>query len=102
MIICRVVGSAVSTIKNEALRGYKLLVCEEVSLDRSGKRLSEGRGGLFIAVDASNAGEGDMVAVVQDSPAARALNVPNAPVDAVVVAILDSVSIHGETIKGKG
>ncbi|RJQ10365.1 MAG: ethanolamine utilization protein EutN [Bacillota bacterium] len=95
MLICRVTGQAVSTVKHGSLQGYKLLVCEPLA----------GLGApatapTCLAVDLTGAGEGDVVAVVTGDPARHAAGV-QVPVDAAIVAILDSVTAQGKTIEGR-
>ncbi len=55
MQLARVIGTVVSTIKNEALEGRKLLVVQSLNknLEPSGKPL--------VAVDAIGAGVGELV-----------------------------------------
>lgn len=94
MMICRVVGHAVSTVKHQLLSGHKMLVCQQLDGEKT-------VGTPFIALDAVGAGEGDMVAVVQGRPGQSALADASTPVDAVIVAILDSYSFHGTTYKAR-
>ncbi|NQU31020.1 MAG: EutN/CcmL family microcompartment protein, partial [Anaerolineae bacterium] len=55
MLIARVVGTAISTIKDEKVKGRKLLVLKET--DPTGKLI----GKPFVAVDLVDAGEGELV-----------------------------------------
>ena len=91
MRIARVVGSAVSTVKSESLRGSKLLVVREATA------ADELIGEPFIAVDAVGAGEGELVLVSQGSAARQTPFTTDAPVDAVIMAILDSLEVDGQT-----
>lgn len=91
MDFARVVGSAVSTIKADSLRGHKLLVCR--AADASDNLSGE----PFVAVDAVGAGEGELVLVSRGSAARYTTNTEGAPVDAVIMAILDSVELDGST-----
>lgn len=78
MVIGTVTGNVVSTRKNESLLGSKLLVV----------RLFEMMGaGTIVAVDNVGAGIGDYVLVATGS-AARVQN-PGAPIDALIVGIID-------------
>lgn len=91
MIIARVIGSAVSTVKCEKLRARKLLIVQEASvknalLDRA----------PFVAVDAVGAGEGELVLVSVGSGGRFTEMTDQAPVDAAIVGILDSLEIDGE------
>lgn len=96
MRIARVVGSAVSTIKSEALRGCKLLVVREASTS------DELVGEPFVAVDAVGAGEGELVLISQGSAGRYTDQTTDTPVDAVIMAILDSLEVDGETTFRKG
>lgn len=93
MLVCRVVGSAVSTIKDQQLKGFKLLVVREVTPQNN--RLV-GRG--FLAVDAVGAGDGELVFVTTGSSARHAerINNQNIPCDATIVGILDSIDMGGK------
>ena len=85
MHIAKVVGIAVSTVKDERLEGSKLLLVSEA--DHSGKVL----GKPFIALDRVGAGEGELVVVVTGSSARVAAGDVNTPIDAAIVGILDSL-----------
>lgn len=77
-----VVGHIVSTRKQETLVGSKFL---EVNLIENGKETDK----YIIAVDSVGAGIGETVLITTGSPARLALREQNAPVDAVVVGIVD-------------
>lgn len=89
MLITRVVGSAVSTIKDEKLTGLKLLVVREVT------PANELVGKPLVAIDAVGAGEGELVLVATGSSARQTTVTHNKPVDAVIMAILDSLEVEG-------
>ena len=89
MHIARVIGAAVSTIKPDTIRGTKLLVvC-------SATPANEIYGEPYVAADIVGAGAGELVLVAGGSSARRALGEDSAPVDAVIMAILDSLEIDG-------
>jgi ethanolamine utilization protein EutN len=90
MLIARVVGSAVSTVKNERLTGLKLL------LVRTATPADELVGDPFVAVDSVGAGEGELVLVAQGSAARQTGKTLDCPVDAVIMGILDSLEMDGE------
>ncbi len=92
MRICRVVGKARATVKHPGLEGARLLVIRD--LDGNGKAT----GPAWLAVDAAGAGEGEVVAVVSGSSAARVLPDRVLAVDAAVVAILDLVVVGGKEL----
>lgn len=91
MRIARVVGSAVSTIKSDSLRGCKLLVLRPATPE------DELVGDPFVAVDAIGAGEGELVLVAEGSAGRCTDLTTGAPVDAVIMAILDSLEVEGRT-----
>ena len=91
MRIAYVIGTAVATIKNEKLRGHKLLMVQNA--DPSGKVQGE----PFIAVDTVDAGTGDLVVITEGSSARQTDLTTDIPVDAVIIAVIDSLEISGET-----
>jgi ethanolamine utilization protein EutN len=52
----------------------------------------------IVAVDSLGAGEGEMVLFCQGSSARLAGGMKEAPVDAVVIGIVDSVDVFGKEI----
>lgn len=92
MRIARVVGSAVSTIKAESLSGRKLLLVQPATT--ADELLS---GEPFVAVDSVGAGEGELVLISEGSAGRQTDVTERAPVDAVIMAILDSLEVGGET-----
>lgn len=91
MRIARVIGSAVSTIKTDSLHGRKLLVVSYADVH------NELAGEPFVAVDAVGAGEGELVLVSEGSAARQTDLTQDAPADAVIMAILDSLEVAGNT-----
>ena len=89
MQLARVVGSAVASVKEARLMGLKLLLVEEAGPD------GRGDGQPYVAADLVGAGETELVMVIRGSPAARAIGIDGAPVDAAIVAIVDSVRHDG-------
>ena len=92
MLIARVVGSAVSTIKDMKLTGLKLLIVRETSPN------NEITGEPFVAADTVGAGEGELVLVATGSAARQTLKTDCAAVDAAIVGVLDSLEVNGETV----
>jgi microcompartment protein CcmK/EutM len=89
MVICRVVGTVVSTLKHPAYHGYKLLVVQPLALP--GETLDAD----FLAIDAAQAGVGDTVLVMREGNGARQVTgIPDAPIISVIVGVLDSVSLE--------
>ncbi len=91
MILGRVIGTVVSTRKDERLTGFKLLVVETL---QPGKKTGVEE---FVAVDTVGAGVGETVLVVMGSPASRTMTGADVlvPVDAAIVGIVDTVELAG-------
>lgn len=90
MRIAKVVGVTISTIKQEKLHGRKLLVVRET--DETG----EVTGKPLVAVDVVEAGVGDVVLIAQGSAARQTDMTDRSPVDAVIMAVIDSLQVDGE------
>ncbi|MCC7354153.1 MAG: EutN/CcmL family microcompartment protein [Anaerolineae bacterium] len=90
MLIARVVGSAISTMKEDRLNWLKLLVVREATVD------NQLVGKPIVAIDAVGAGEGELVLIAQGSSARQTRQTRDTPVDAVIMAILDSLEVEGK------
>jgi microcompartment protein CcmK/EutM len=97
MILCKVLGTAVSTRKDAQLQGAKMLMVVEV--DPRGEPLAKG---TMIVIDAVGAGRGDVVLVATGSAANNTPQTVHAPVDATAVAIVDTVSGGGQVLYSTG
>ena len=82
MLLGKVVGSVVSTRKNEKLVGSKFMIIETQAETGSFKRI--------VAVDNVGAGIGEMVLVATGSAARIGCDKECAPIDAAIVGIIDS------------
>jgi carbon dioxide concentrating mechanism protein CcmL len=87
MIFAKVIGNVVASQKEENLTGKKLLLCKET--DARGVPLSA----YHVAVDAVGAGEGDFVLITSGSAARMTETTRETPIDAVIMAIIDSVEL---------
>ena len=82
MIIGKVVGSIVSTRKNDNLVGQKLMIIQPMkSMSKDGKS--------FVAIDNVGAGVGEIVLVATGSAARIGCGFEIAPIDAAIVGIVD-------------
>ncbi len=90
MQIACVIGSAVATIKDEKLIGRKLLIVREA--DETGQPV----GKPYVAVDSVDAGTGDLVLVAAGSSARQTNITKDTPVDAVIMAVIDSLELSGK------
>jgi len=93
VIICRVIGSVVSTIKHPLYEGRKILLCRPTSPS------GELRKGTMVAIDAVDAGVGDWVLVAAGGGAASdVLGLERkVPVRSVIVGVIDSVEMSSTT-----
>lgn len=83
MIIGKVIGSVVSTRKNENLVGNKFLIVEPVkSMKASGNNI--------VAIDNVGAGIGEVVLVATGSAARIGCGKDDEPIDAAIVGIVDN------------
>jgi microcompartment protein CcmK/EutM len=85
----RVVGTVISTRKEEELSGLKFLLVR--ACDAEGKPT----GGTVVAVDAVGAGEGEVVLYASGSSARQTKVTKDRPVDATIMAIVDEIEIDG-------
>ena len=91
MQLGEVVGTVVSTRKDPKLSGSKLIIVRAIDTE-----LRDDPGAYWVAVDTVQAGFGETVLVVTGSSARMTEATRDAPVDAAVVAIVDTVSIDGD------
>ncbi|MBM3991657.1 MAG: ethanolamine utilization protein EutN [Planctomycetes bacterium] len=95
MLIGKVVGSVVATRKDEKLEGRKLLV---VQVHNHENKPTEQ---YVVAADSVQAGIGDMVLYATGSSARQTHATENRPVDAVVMAVVDSWDLGGANVYEK-
>jgi ethanolamine utilization protein EutN len=98
MFLARVEGSVVATKKDASMSGRKLLLLRPQLVDD--KDPTKFRPGMntIVAVDSVGAGIGELVLFCQGSSARLAPNLKDAPVDAVVIGIVDTVDVLGKEI----
>ncbi len=92
MLIARVIGTTVSTIKDEKLTARKLLILRQT--DERGEPV----GKPYVAVDTVDAGEGDLVLTAAGSSARQTNITKDTPVDAVIMAVIDSLEVDGKVV----
>ncbi|NNK37316.1 MAG: EutN/CcmL family microcompartment protein [Xanthomonadales bacterium] len=96
MKLAKVLGTVVATQKDDKLGGLRFLMLGDWSHE------NQPVGGSVVAVDAVGAGVGEMVLYASGSSARQTVRTDKKPVDAVVMAIVDSWEIEGEDIYKKG
>jgi len=98
MFLARVEGAIVATKKDPSMGGRKLLLLRpQLVDDEDPTRFKPGKN-TIVAVDSVGAGAGELVMFCQGSSARLAPNLKGAPVDAVVIGIVDSVDVLGRQI----
>jgi microcompartment protein CcmK/EutM len=90
MLIAKVTGTAVSTVKHDSLANQRLLLVTPA--DPAGKETGQ----PILAADLVGAGEGELVFIAQGSTARAAAGNDGSAADAAVVGILDSLHYGGE------
>ena len=96
MFIAKVKGNVVATHKVAKMTGRKLLMVDPIVLDESGEQLTS-TGRCYVAVDSIDAGEGDVVLVTQGSSARLTEGTSDAPVDCVIIGVVDTINVGGKT-----
>ena len=97
MFLAKVEGSVVATKKDANMTGRKLLLIRPQLVDDKDPTKFKPGSNTIVAVDSVGAGEGEMVLFCQGSSARLAGGLKEAPVDAVIMAIVDSIEINGAT-----
>ena len=87
MLMCKVTGKVVSTIKNESLVGMSLITVRALSFDAKGNEVV-GKD-VYVAADPFGCGVGHCVLVTQGGNARFTIGDGKAPVDMAVVGIID-------------
>lgn len=95
MNLGRVVGTVVSTRKDEKLTGTKLQVVRQIDL------ACKDTGAFVVAVDAVGAGPGEIVLYASGSSARQTTITQDRPADAVIMAIVDSIEVEGKEVYTK-
>jgi ethanolamine utilization protein EutN len=98
MFLARVEGSVVATKKDPSMSGRKLLVVRPQLVDDKDPTKFRPGANTIVAVDSVGAGIGELVLFCQGSSARLAPNLKDAPVDAVVIGIVDVVDVLGKQI----
>ena len=95
MNLGKVVGTVVSTQKDDKLVGAKLQIVRQIDLDGSET------GAFVVAVDAVGAGPGEVVLYASGSSARQTPITKDRPADAVIMAIVDSIEVEGKVLYEK-
>jgi ethanolamine utilization protein EutN len=98
MFLAKVEGSVVATKKDASMEGRKLLLLRPQLVDEKDPSRFKPASNTIVAVDSVGAGEGELVLFCQGSSARLAPGMKDAPVDAVIIGIVDCVDVFGKQI----
>lgn len=89
MILARVIGNVVATQKNARYQNARIMLVQPINPDGSA------RGATLLALDSVDAGEGDIVIVVQEgwSASTAATGEQGAAIDSAIVGVVDEIDV---------
>lgn len=87
MYLAKVIGTVVSTTKDQSLNGMKLLIIARLTAKLQPDGMTE------VAVDTVGAGNGEIVIVSKGSSARLANNKDHSVIDAAIVGIVDNTEL---------
>lgn len=90
MQLARIIGTVVATRKEPSLNGLRLMLVR--ALDDAGRET----GSTLVAADAVGAGVDEVVLIASGSSARQTQQTDKRPVDAVIMAIVDTWDVNGE------
>ncbi len=96
MKLGRIVGTVVSTVKDEKLDGLKLFVVRDLSMEMTD------RASFVVAADSVGAGVGEVVLYASGSSARQTKLTDGKPIDACVMAIVDQIDLGKGLVYNKG
>lgn len=87
MIIARVLGNVVATQKNSRYDAARIMLVQPINPDGTP------RGSSMLALDSVDAGEGDIVIVIQEgwSASTAATGQPGAAIDSAIIGVVDTI-----------
>lgn len=89
MKLGKVVGTVVSSRKDEKLEGLRLYMVQDLSLKMAGRE------SFVVAADSVGAGVGEIVLYASGSSARQTRETDGRPIDATIMAIVDTVEVDG-------
>lgn len=91
MILSRVVGTLVASVKTKSHENYKILVVRPIDL--TGTYI----GDSIIALDTAQAGKGDCVLIIQEGNSIRSImKDDDGAVDALIIGVVDYITTDGK------
>jgi ethanolamine utilization protein EutN len=89
MLLARVIGNVVATQKNQRYEGSRVMLCRQITPE------GEDMENTLLALDSVDAGEGDVVLVVQEgwSASTASTGKADAAIDSAIVGVVDYVDL---------
>ena len=89
MLLARVIGNVVATHKNQRYEGTSAMLCRQITPEGDDMDYT------CIALDSVNAGEGDIVLIVQEgwSASTAATAKAGAAIDSAIVGVVDRIDL---------
>jgi len=95
MKLGRIVGTVVSTRKDEKIVGLRLYVVRDLTMELDGKS------SFVVAADTVGAGVGEVVLYASGSSGRQTKVTSGKPVDACIMAIVDTIDLEGKVVYDK-
>jgi carbon dioxide concentrating mechanism protein CcmL len=95
MILGKVVGTVVSTSKNDGIKGTRYLL-----IDKTNQR-GEKKGDYIVALDLIGAGNDELVMISESTSARETQTTFNKPIDAIIVGIIDLIDENEKVVYQK-
>ncbi len=89
MLLAKVIGNVVATQKNQRYEGSRIMLCRQITPE--GDEMEN----TLLALDSVDAGEGDIVLIVQEGWGASTASTgtPGAAIDSAIVGVVDYVDL---------
>lgn len=91
MLIGKIIGTVVADQKDEKLIGTKLMLVKQLNTD------AQETSTYVVAADSVGAGIGEVVLYASGSSARQTLSTEGKPIDATIMAIIDTWDVQGVT-----
>jgi ethanolamine utilization protein EutN len=88
MKLVKIIGSVTSTIKDDTLKGFKLLMVQTVGTDL------KSTGDYYVAADTVGVGEGELALIITGSSAKQTEATKGKNIDATIIAKVDRVNLE--------
>ena len=90
MLIARVLGNVVATQKNQRYEGSRIMLCRQITPEGEDMEYT------CLALDAANAGEGDIVVIAQEgwSASTASTGEAGAAIDSAIVGVVDAIEVE--------